>query len=239
MVDSETSELNQTLGESEKFPSPQAPLGIRDQEDLPEASLSDLPEKLRLGAAQAGWSQLMPVQAKAIPYLFSRPRYDDSVAHWQRQDWCLFAAILEMVNPLNPTTQALVLVPTRAAHQVATEAELLGGATGVRSIAVYGGVGYSEQLSAFHAGAHLVIGTPGRILDHLLRHSLSLEKLKFLVFDEADRMLSMGFYPDMVRVQAYLPDHHVSTYMFSATFPPQVTGLASQFLQKPGFLNFK
>jgi ATP-dependent RNA helicase DeaD len=238
MVDSETSELNQTLGESEKFPSPQAPLGIRDQEDLPEATLSDLPEKLRSGAAQAGWSQLMPVQAKAIPYLFSQRDMMIQSRTGSGKTGAYLLPILEMINPLNPTTQALVLVPTRElAHHVATEAELLGSATGVRSIAVYGGVGYGEQLSAFHAGAHLVIGTPGRILDHLLRHSLSLEKLKFLVFDEADRMLSMGFHPDMVRVQAYLPDHHVSTYMFSATFPPQVTRLASQFLQSPGFLN--
>jgi ATP-dependent RNA helicase DeaD len=102
---------------------------------------------------------------------------------------------------------------------------------------VYGGVGYGEQLAGFQAGAHLVIGTPGRVLDHLLRRSFTLDHLKFLVFDEADRMLSMGFYPDMRRVQAYLPEAHISTYMFSATFPPQVIRLASQFLQKPGFLN--
>jgi len=98
-------------------------------------------------------------------------------------------------------------------------------------------VGYGPQLSALKAGAHLVIGTPGRILDHLLRRSLSLEHLIFLIFDEADRMLSMGFYPDMVRVQSYLPERRISTFMFSATFPPQVIRLADQFLHKAGFLN--
>jgi len=238
MVDSEASELDETGGEIEKIPSAQAPLGINDQEELPEATLADLPEKLRLGAAKAGWSQLMPVQAKAIPYLFSQRDMMIQSRTGSGKTAAYLLPILEMINPLNPITQALVLVPTRElAHQVAGEAEILGGATGVRSIAVYGGVGYADQMSAFRSGAHLVVGTPGRILDHLLRHSLSLEKLNFLIFDEADRMLSMGFYPDMRRVQAYLPDYHVSTYMFSATFPPQVTRLASQFLQNPGFLN--
>lgn len=93
-----------------------------------------------------------------------------------------------VINPLQATTQGLVLVPTRElAHQVAVEAELLGRNTGVRSAAVYGGVSYQEQLAAFRKGAHLVIGTPGRILDHLLRRSMSLENLQFLIFDEADR----------------------------------------------------
>jgi ATP-dependent RNA helicase DeaD len=131
-----------------------------------------------------------------------------------------------------------VLVPTRElAVQVAVEAEILGAASGVRSLAVYGGVGYGEQLDALKAGAHLVIGTPGRVLDHLLRRSMTLNRLKFLIFDEADRMLSMGFYPDMRQVQKYLPERRVSTYMFSATFPEPVLRLTNQFLQDPGFLN--
>ncbi|MEI8132792.1 MAG: DEAD/DEAH box helicase, partial [Leptolinea sp.] len=146
--------------------------------------------------------------------------------------------MLDMVNPLQNKTQVLILVPTRElALQVATEAELLGRTTGVRSIAVYGGVGYRAQLDAFKSGAHIVIGTPGRILDHLMRRSLALNDLRFLIFDEADHMLSMGFYPDMRRVKTYLPDHTISTYMFSATFPPQVMRLTSQFLHLPGFIN--
>src|SRR5690606_8261375 len=77
----------------------------------------------------------------------------------------------------------------------------------------------------------------GRVLDHLLRRSLNLDKLKILIFDEADRMLSMGFYPDMKRVQRYLPNRPVNTYMFSATFPPRVIGLANEFMHRPDFLN--
>ncbi|MDD3927646.1 MAG: DEAD/DEAH box helicase, partial [bacterium] len=131
-----------------------------------------------------------------------------------------------------------ILVPTRElARQVAVEAEMLGRETGIRSVAVYGGVGYQQQIDAFKAGAHLVVGTPGRILDHLLKRALSLDDLRMLVFDEADRMLSMGFYPDMKRLQRYLPTRNINGYMFSATLPPYVVRLAEEFLHQPGFLS--
>jgi len=207
-------------------------------EVLPQASLADLPEKLRQGAVQAGWAELMPVQAQAMPYLFARRDMMIQSRTGSGKTGAYLLPILDQVNPHQPYTQALVLVPTRElAVQVAAEAETLGHATGVRSVAVYGGVGYGPQLAAFKAGAHLVIGTPGRILDHLLRRSMTLDHMAFLIFDEADRMLSMGFYPDMVRVQSYLPQRRVSTFMFSATFPPQVIRLAKQFLHQAGFLN--
>ena len=208
------------------------------QEVLPDARLIDLPEKLREGVALAGWDELLPVQARAIPYIFSQRDMMIQSRTGSGKTGAYLLPLLEMVNPLQKTTQALILAPTRElALQIATEAELLGRTTGVSSIAVYGGVGYRDQLDAFKAGVNIVIGTPGRILDHLLRRSLSLKDLRFLVFDEADHMLSMGFYPDMVRVKGYLPDHTISTYMFSATFPPQVMRLTSQFLENPGFIN--
>jgi ATP-dependent RNA helicase DeaD len=216
----------------------EALLKVDSQIELPEANLSDLPEKLRLGVEKAGWPELMPVQAKAIPYLFAQRDMMIQSRTGSGKTGAYLLPILEMVNPIQRDIQALVLVPTRElAQQVHTEAELLGHATGVKSVAVYGGVGYKEQLSAFHNGVHLVVGTPGRVLDHLLRRSMSLEHIKFLVFDEADRLLSMGFYPDMRRLQAYVPNKPVSAYMFSATFPPQVIRLANQFLEHPGFLN--
>jgi ATP-dependent RNA helicase DeaD len=180
----------------------------------------------------------MPVQARAMPYLFARRDMLIQSRTGSGKTGAYLLPILARVDPGRPLTQALVLVPTRElARQVADEAELLGRDTGVRSAAVYGGVGYGPQLDALKAGAHLVIGTPGRILDHLLRRSLVLDNLSFLIFDEADRMLSMGFYPDMRRVQSYLPRQPVSTFMFSATFPPQVIRLAGEFMRKPGFLN--
>ncbi len=207
-------------------------------EVLPEARLADLPQKLRDGAAAAGWSELMPVQARAIPYLFSGRDMMIQSRTGSGKTGAYLLPVLEMVNPLENTTQALILAPSRElALQIATEAELLGRGTGVRSVAVYGGVGYRGQLEAFKAGAHIVIGTPGRILDHLLRRSLTLNHLKYLVFDEADHMLSMGFYPDMRRLKTYLPKNPFSTYMFSATFPPQVMRLTGEFLRDPGFIN--
>jgi len=199
-------------------------------EVLPEARLADLTKKMRQAVELAGWDELLPVQAKAIPYLFSQRDMMIQSHTGSGKTGAYLLPMLEMINPLQNAAQVLVMVPTRElALQVATEAELFGSGIGVRSIAVYGGVGYRAQLDAFKAGAHIVIGTPGRIL--------SLNDLKFLILDEADHMLSMGFYPDMQRVKAYLPDHPINTYMFSATFPPQVMRVTSEFLRDPGFIN--
>jgi ATP-dependent RNA helicase DeaD len=224
-------EFNQKMDENPSAPG-------AELNELPEATLEDLPEKLQQGAAEAGWTKLMPVQAKAIPYLFSQRDMMIQSRTGSGKTGAYLLPMLEMINPLLPATQALVLVPTRElALQVTNEAQLVGKRSGVRTLAVYGGVGYRDQLDALEKGAHIVIGTPGRILDHLMRRSMSLKNLTFLVFDEADRMLSMGFYPDMRRVQGYLPEKHISSYMFSATFPPQVLRLTDQFLEHPGFLN--
>lgn len=146
--------------------------------------------------------------------------------------------ILERVETHRNNCQVLVLVPTRElANQVSEEAILLAGDTGLRVISVYGGTSYKPQIAAFERGAHLVIGTPGRVLDHLIKRNLTLHNLQMLVFDEADRLMSMGFYPDMVRVKEFLPRHPINGYMFSATIPAYVTRLGHQFLHKPEFLS--
>lgn len=205
---------------------------------LPEYQMSDLPEGIQAGFNKLGWTSLMPVQARAIPYILAHRDLMIQSRTGSGKTGAYLVPILQRINPDLNATQALVLVPTRElAVQVIREAETLSSATPVRTVAVYGGVGYGQQLDAFRQGAHLVVGTPGRILDHLLRRSLSLDRLKILVFDEADRMLSMGFYPDMKRVQRYLPTHPVSAYMFSATYPPRVIGLANEFMHLPEFLN--
>ncbi|MGH2570007.1 MAG: DEAD/DEAH box helicase, partial [bacterium] len=145
--------------------------------------------------------------------------------------------ILERVDSRRPACQALVLVPTRElAHQVHGEAEKMAEGSRVRVVPVYGGVGYGPQLEALKQGAHVVLGTPGRILDHLERGTLKLDDLRILVFDEADRMLSMGFYPDMVELRSYLPQRR-DGFMFSATYPYSVLSLAKQFLDEPEFLS--
>ena len=120
------------------------------------------------------------------------------------------------------------------------QAEVICAGTGLRAVAVYGGVGYGPQIDALKNGAQLVIGTPGRVLDLLLRGTFSLDKLQMRVFDEADRMLSMGFYPDMQEVQRHLPARTLNTLhnsMFSATFPSFVLRTAKEFMRNPEFLS--
>jgi ATP-dependent RNA helicase DeaD len=211
---------------------------IEEPEDsLPSVRIEDLTPRLSEAVARAGWNSLTPVQSKAMPYIFAGRPLMVQARTGSGKTGAFIMPIMELVNRFQDETQALVLVPTRElATQVVTEAKMLFGDSGFRVTAVYGGVGYGPQLKALREGTHLIVGTPGRVLDHLLRGSMSLKKLKVLVFDEADRMLSMGFYPDMRRVQEYLPDQ-VYTCMFSATFPPTVRSLARQFMHKPDFLS--
>lgn len=180
----------------------------------------------------------MPVQVRAIPYLLDGRDVMIQARTGSGKTGAFLLPMLERLDPNQATTQALILVPTRElAHQVWHEAEVLCGDSGLRTVAVYGGVGYGPQIDALKQGAHIVVGTPGRILDHLLKRTLVLDHLQLLIFDEADRMLSMGFYPDMREIQSYLPDRPVNACMFSATFPPQVMRTAHQFMHEPEFVS--
>jgi len=215
----------------------QQPTETDKQPTMPELSFAELPEKWQQAMAHAGWKDLMPVQAKAIPYLMAGRDLLVQSRTGSGKTGAFVLPILERVNSRQQACQALVLVPTRElAQQVTADAQTLAGDSGVRVVPVYGGVAYGPQLQAFKQGAHLVVGTPGRVLDHLLRGSLSLAKLKILVFDEADRLMSMGFYQDMREVKRHMPATGVDSFMFSATFPPRVMSLASQFLHMPDFL---
>jgi ATP-dependent RNA helicase DeaD len=218
---------------------PQEPDSLREPERaLPQMTLQDLPPVVREAIARAGWPQLMPVQAKAMPYLLQRR---DLMVQSRTGSGKTGAFLLPMLTLLDPSVaacQALILVPTRElALQVADQAELLTSGAGFRTVTLYGGAAYGPQIDGLRGGAQIAVGTPGRILDHLLKGTFSLEGLKVLVFDEADRMLSMGFYPDMRRIQRHLPRHRVSAYLFSATFPPYVLRLAGEFLREPDLLS--
>ena len=205
---------------------------------LPETTLAALPEKLRLAVAHAGWLELMPVQARAIPYLLAGRDVMIQARTGSGKTGAFLLPMLERLDPKRDQTQALILVPTRElAVQVARDAETLCAAGGLRTVALYGGVGYGGQLDALKQGAHIVVGTPGRVLDHLLKRTASLERLEMLVFDEADRMMSMGFYPDMRQVQRYLPKRRLHASMFSATFPAYVMATAREFIRDPEFIS--
>ena len=179
----------------------------------------------------------MPVQARAIPYLLAGRDMVIQARTGSGKTAAFLLPMLERLDSAANRTQALVLVPTRElARQVQRDAEMLWQSNEFRTVAVYGGVGYGPQVDALTAGAHLVVATPGRALDHLLRGTLSLEHLTMIVFDEADRMLSMGFYPDMKEMQSYLPKRQIHTCMFSATFPASVMRTAREFIEQPELL---
>ncbi|MEI6610210.1 MAG: DEAD/DEAH box helicase [Deltaproteobacteria bacterium] len=203
-----------------------------------EISLEELSPDMKAACQRAGWSSLTPVQAKSIPYLLAGREMLVQSRTGSGKTGAYVLPIMQKIDMEKNFAQAMVLVPTRElALQVSLEAQMLTQGTNLRTAVVYGGVGYNAQLEAFRGGAQLVVGTPGRILDHLLKNTLSLDHLKILIFDEADRMLSMGFYPDMVKIRKYIPTREISSSMFSATFPPQVIRLADQFLRAPQLLS--
>ena len=209
-----------------------------NNKDLPEITFAELPEKLQNAAKNVGWDSLMPVQRKAIPYLTAEKDVLIQARTGSGKTGAFLLPMLERLNPKQKKCQALILVPTRElARQVGKEAKAICQASALKTVAVYGGVGYGEQLKAFKDGAQIVVGTPGRVLDHLIKRSFSLDRLKMLIFDEADRMLSMGFYPDMKEVQSYLPNRHVNTCMFSATFPVHVKRAANEFMHAAEFFS--
>jgi len=211
---------------------------IEIKNPLPDLTLDQLPGKLQEAAARAGWTSLVQVQARAIPYMLAGRNMMIQARTGSGKTGAFLLPMLERLDPARQTCLALILVPTRElARQVWQEAERICGDSGLRTVAVYGGVGYGAQIEALKKGAHIVIGTPGRVLDHLLRRTLMLDQLKMVIYDEADRMLSMGFYPDMMEVQRYLPKHAIHTCMFSATFPDSVMRTAREFMRNPEFLS--
>lgn len=206
--------------------------------DWPEMTLEELPPALRDAAARAGWTALMPVQARAVPCLLAGRNMMIQARTGSGKTGAFLLPMLEKLSPKKSAVQALVLVPTRElAKQVWREAEVICGGADLFTVAVYGGVGYGPQKDAIRQGAHIVVGTPGRVLDHLRRGTLSLKELALLIFDEADRMLSMGFYPDMKQIQKHLPKRKLHGCMFSATFPASVRYTAEEFIPQPEFLS--
>lgn len=179
----------------------------------------------------------MAVQAQVIPVMVGG---SDLIVQAQTGSGKTGAFGIPMVSSVDPRTkdtQALVLAPTRElANQVCAELATLAKPLGVRCLAIYGGVGYGPQIEGLKQGAHVIVGTPGRILDHLGNNRLSLKKVRQVVFDEADEMLSLGFWPDMKEIREYLPKKRQSC-LFSATMPEKVLALSRAFLNEPKFIS--
>ncbi|HTM43909.1 MAG TPA: DEAD/DEAH box helicase [Polyangiaceae bacterium] len=141
-----------------------------------------------------------------------------------------------LVKPKAPKVQAVVLCPTRElALQVSREVTALGAHTGVKVISVYGGAAMNPQIDALKAGAHIVVGTPGRVLDHIARGTLDVSGVRVLILDESDEMLSMGFLPQIDKIWSELPKN-IQVLLFSATVPREVLRIAESRLKDPHFI---
>ena len=181
-----------------------------------------------------GYLEMTPIQAATLPdALLGR----DLIAQAQTGSGKTAAFALALLANLNPrrfAVQALVLCPTRElADQVTVEIRRLARAEeNIKVVTLCGGVALRGQRASLQHGAHIVVGTPGRIMDHLERGYLSLEALGTLVLDEADRMLDMGFFDDITTVVKQCPAAR-QTLLFSATYPEQIEKLAKQFMRDP------
>ena len=178
----------------------------------------------------------MPVQAKAIPLMRQGRDLIVQAQTGSGKTGAFGIPIVEAIDVESATTQALVMAPTRElAGQVAAEVTAIGKNRGVRVLPIYGGVAYGPQLEGLERGAHVVVGTPGRILDHLGSGRMDLRDAKILVMDEADELLSLGFWPDMREIASYLPEERQS-HLFSATIPERVRSLSRFFLTDAEFV---
>ena len=138
--------------------------------------------------------------------------------------------LLELVNPEWQTVQALILTPTRElAIQVSEEINSLKGGKGIKTVPIYGGQSIDQQLRRLKKGVHIVVGTPGRVIDHLNRKTLHLQNITYLVIDEADEMLNMGFIDDMEEIMQHT-NPNKRTLLFSATMPRRIKELARKYM---------
>ncbi len=183
---------------------------------------------------ELGFTRPTPVQADAIP-----PAMDgrDVLACAQTGSGKTAAFLLPILNRLlgkpRGRTKALVIAPTRElAAQILEEFNSLAVHTPLNGAAVFGGVSMGPQEHAFRAGVDVIIATPGRLLDHLRAPYVNLSHLEYLVLDEADRMLDMGFLPDIRRILRVIPKKR-QTLFFSATMPPEIARLTSEMLSNP------
>lgn len=189
-----------------------------------------LPEPLRLAVQAAGWDAPTPIQARAIPLLLAGRDLIGQAQTGTGKTAAFALPLLAYANAQEPQTQALVMVPTRElCVQVAEQFHLLAKGTGLRIAPIYGGQPIDRQFRALKLGAQIVVGTPGRIQDHLRRGSLDLSQVKFCALDEADEMLAFGFIEDIETILAELPTTR-QVALFSATMPPRITALVKKFL---------
>ncbi|HET7461490.1 MAG TPA: DEAD/DEAH box helicase [Longimicrobium sp.] len=208
--------------------------------ETPPIGFTDLglaPEVLA-ALEQLGYEEPTPIQVEAIPILLAGK---DVVGRAATGTGKTAAFALPLVQNIDPEggVQALILAPTRElAVQVAEATHRYGSRRGVRVLAVYGGQAIDRQLRELRRGVHVVVGTPGRILDHIRRRSLDLSGVCYVVLDEADEMLDMGFIEDIDTILEETPESR-QTALFSATFPPRIQELAERHMRDPQRITVK
>jgi len=198
-----------------------------DSGRVPFASLG-LSDRSLAAIATMGFETATPVQAATIPPIMAGRDVigQSETGSGKTAAFCIPA--VERIDPAQNKTQVLILVPTRElATQVAGEVRKLAGhGSRVRSFAVYGGAAYEPQFAELRRGVHILVGTPGRLVDHLARGTLDLTTVGLIVLDEADRMLDMGFREDIEKILAAAPADR-QTVFFSATLSPEIRSLVA------------
>uniref|UniRef100_UPI003D81C06A DEAD/DEAH box helicase n=1 Tax=Trichloromonas sp. TaxID=3069249 RepID=UPI003D81C06A len=188
--------------------------------------------------ATQGYTEPTPIQTRAIPVIFEGADLLAGAQTGTGKTAAFALPIVQMLSAKTPTQKrrrprALVLVPTRElAAQVSEQMQNYGRRLSLRSTMIYGGVNIQAQIERLYRGIDIVVATPGRLLDHAQRNTIDLSKIEFLVLDEADRMLDLGFIDDILKVAEYLPAKR-QTLLFSATYSQSIKELADELLDHP------
>jgi ATP-dependent RNA helicase DeaD len=188
---------------------------------------------IRKGVLSAGYRRPFPIQAQAIGPLLDGRNLIGQAKAGSGKTLAFGIPLVQAVEESLPWVQGLVLAPTRElAVQITLELQKIGAYTGVRVVTIYGGQSMNVQLEALRRGAHIVVGTPGRTIDHIKRGTLKLDSVKFAVLDEADVMLDMGFIDDVDYILAKTPKGRQMA-LFSATMPRSIVGLSQRYMTDP------
>jgi len=200
-----------------------------------------LDPKLLRAVADSGYTAMTPIQAKAIPIVLAGRDVMGAAQTGTGKTAAFTLPLLQKMlrhengsaSPARHPVRALVLAPTRElADQVAANVRTYAGHTQLRSTVVFGGIDMKPQTAELKRGVEVLIATPGRLLDHIEARNCVLNQVEYVVLDEADRMLDIGFLPDLQRILSYLPKTR-QTLLFSATFSPEIRKLANSYLQDP------
>src|SRR5213594_1721184 len=195
---------------------------------------------LERGLKELGFRRPTPIQADAIPpALAGRDLLACAMTGSGKTAAFLLPILHKLIDERRGVTRALVLTPTRElAAQILEDLNDLAVHTPITAAAVFGGVGMGPQEHAFRSGVDVIVGTPGRLLDHFRFPYARLGGLQYLVLDEADRMLDMGFLPDIRRILRHLPPRR-QTLFFSATMPAPIVQLSREMLKTPSTINLE